>query len=495
MLVSRNLLGLYSVLSSSLLGLILRHVTNIINQTVEKPYMDETFHIPQAQQYCQGIFNQYNPKLTTPPGLYLISYTIIWLRDKILLSRDNLVCDTIDLRKTNHIMAILSFMTLILIQIVTTFKVRKNSLPKHGLLSSIDHLTNIGLTNIMLNSLAIITLPPLFFFYSLYYTDIGSLLFILLAYLFYLIDKHILAAICGMVSVTFRQTNIVWVFYIACLTIMRTLDEHNSKRIEISHDDSKIFDKTSKIDRNHVRRDRISSNSIGMDVATLKTLIMRSLPYALVGACFVLFVFINKGIVLGDKEAHQPRLHFAQILYFLGFCSVFGASWIFQVRVMKRFLYFTLRSPLTAIIAITLITYLIASGRYAHPYLLADNRHITFYIWRRILDRHNSYVPYLLTPIYLMASFSVWHHFRSQGCKRLLLFIFCSLLVIVPNGLFELRYFIVPYVFLRLNAEVGVSYAITEIIKNILINTGMHYLFLNKTFRWSDSQELQRIMW
>jgi alpha-1,2-glucosyltransferase len=36
-------------------------------------YMDEIFHVPQAQQYCQGNFHGYDAQLTTPPGLYLVS--------------------------------------------------------------------------------------------------------------------------------------------------------------------------------------------------------------------------------------------------------------------------------------------------------------------------------------------------------------------------------------------------------------------------------------
>ncbi|KAF8932809.1 hypothetical protein BGZ58_006778 [Dissophora ornata] len=38
---------------------------------VPDPYMDEIFHVPQAQRYCQGDFWTWDPKLTTPPGLYV----------------------------------------------------------------------------------------------------------------------------------------------------------------------------------------------------------------------------------------------------------------------------------------------------------------------------------------------------------------------------------------------------------------------------------------
>ncbi|KAF9399003.1 hypothetical protein BGX21_006942 [Mortierella sp. AD011] len=40
------------------------------NKIVPHPYMDEIFHIPQAQRYCEGDFWTWDPKLTTPPGLY-----------------------------------------------------------------------------------------------------------------------------------------------------------------------------------------------------------------------------------------------------------------------------------------------------------------------------------------------------------------------------------------------------------------------------------------
>lgn len=33
---------------------------------------DEVFHIPQAQKYCQGKFKEWDDKITTPPGLYVL---------------------------------------------------------------------------------------------------------------------------------------------------------------------------------------------------------------------------------------------------------------------------------------------------------------------------------------------------------------------------------------------------------------------------------------
>lgn len=36
---------------------------------VPEPYLDEIFHIPQAQKYCQAKWLEWDDKITTPPGL------------------------------------------------------------------------------------------------------------------------------------------------------------------------------------------------------------------------------------------------------------------------------------------------------------------------------------------------------------------------------------------------------------------------------------------
>ena len=34
-------------------------------------HQDEPFHAPQAQAYCRGDWSQWDPKITTPPGLFV----------------------------------------------------------------------------------------------------------------------------------------------------------------------------------------------------------------------------------------------------------------------------------------------------------------------------------------------------------------------------------------------------------------------------------------
>ena len=38
---------------------------------------DEPFHVPQTQQYCAGRFKAWDPKITTFPGLYLLSTAVL----------------------------------------------------------------------------------------------------------------------------------------------------------------------------------------------------------------------------------------------------------------------------------------------------------------------------------------------------------------------------------------------------------------------------------
>lgn len=59
--------------------------------------------------------------------------------------------------------------------------------------------------------MSIVTLPPMFFFAFVYYTDIPSITMILLMLFFSFKKQHFPSAIFGGLSVLMRQTNIVWV--------------------------------------------------------------------------------------------------------------------------------------------------------------------------------------------------------------------------------------------------------------------------------------------
>ncbi|KAM3722033.1 Dol-P-Glc:Glc(2)Man(9)GlcNAc(2)-PP-Dol alpha-1,2-glucosyltransferase [Dirofilaria immitis] len=56
----------------SVLGILHSFLVNHVYKIVPEPYMDEIFHTDQARRFCALNFT-WNPKITTPPALYLLS--------------------------------------------------------------------------------------------------------------------------------------------------------------------------------------------------------------------------------------------------------------------------------------------------------------------------------------------------------------------------------------------------------------------------------------
>ncbi|XP_069765610.1 dol-P-Glc:Glc(2)Man(9)GlcNAc(2)-PP-Dol alpha-1,2-glucosyltransferase isoform X4 [Narcine bancroftii] len=73
----------------------------MISRAQRTPYMDEIFHVPQAQKYCEGIFSEWDPMITTLPGLYLVSTGIIKPVSWLLSWTGTVVCSIGMLRFIN----------------------------------------------------------------------------------------------------------------------------------------------------------------------------------------------------------------------------------------------------------------------------------------------------------------------------------------------------------------------------------------------------------
>lgn len=63
--------------------------------------MDEIFHVPQAQKYCDYKFDEWDPKITTLPGLYFISFACLRALAFALGHELDVVCTTFFLRMIN----------------------------------------------------------------------------------------------------------------------------------------------------------------------------------------------------------------------------------------------------------------------------------------------------------------------------------------------------------------------------------------------------------
>ncbi|KAJ1564214.1 hypothetical protein HK405_015514 [Cladochytrium tenue] len=130
-----------------------------------------------------------------------------------------------------------------------------------------------------------------------------------------------------------------------------------------------------------------------------------------------------------------------------------------------------------------------------HPFLLADNRHYTFYVWR-YLFRMNPYVRYLLVPGYYVAFCIVGITLEAQPAVWLLGYAAAVALTLVPSPLLEFRYFVVPYALLRVHARPPPARRLArELAALVALDAAVLALFLLAPFEWAHEPGVpQRFM-
>lgn len=216
--------------------------------------------------------------------------------------------------------------------------------------------------------------------------------------------------------------------------------------------------------------------------------------FAMVMFLFVLFIMLNQGIVVGDRSSHKPVVHVPQMFYFATFCLFFSLP--YALRSLESFskLLFSIDRSFILLLWAVAFYYIIQHNTLVHPFTLADNRHYTFYIWKRLYE-NIPYFRYLMIPVYV---FSFYHLMRNCTFKYFFLFTTCVFLNLVPQLLLELRYFIMPFILYRLHFNINSLKwweLALEFSFNSLINIVTIYIFFTKKFYWEDSADIQRIMW
>ena len=339
----------------------------------------------------------------------------------------------------------------------------------------------------------------LYFFNFLYYTDAGSTFFVLFMYLLHLHDNKFLASIVGLIAVMFRQTNIIWTVFVAGLTARKKLIdwikledsnqyERRSKEDLQNNDDNVAISKILKIVINSLRKDMKIFYLI-IDI------LIASFFYIITILIFLGFVYINEGIVVGDRSHHTACLNFPQMFYFISFTCVFAFPYIITPSRIMSFIKSLISHYIKAFVIVLISLLLIHYFTYVHVYTLSDNRHFTFYVWSKIYNRHYL-IKYLMTPLYM---YSYWSCLSLLGHKDdiwKIIFGICIVAATIPQKLLEFRYFILPYIIFRLNIKEGSWLQLSaEMLLSIFIDCTAVYLFVNKPFKWENSMELQRFMW
>lgn len=340
----------------------------------------------------------------------------------------------------------------------------------------------------MVTSVTLVLLPVLYFFTFLYYTDPGSTFCVLLTYLLSLHSSHILAALCGVVAVLFRQTNIVWVAFCAGNIIVDKLREfYRPDKKEFADKEqnfSFVFDLMKQLF--HCKSSVLLN--LTWDIFTAVW------PYLIVGLAFVAFIMINGSIVVGAKMDHQAALHFPQVFYFAAFTGIFSFMHLLSLSKIRQFAQFISHNFLLVATFCLISSALIWCFTYEHRYLLSDNRHYTFYVWSKIFRRHKL-IKFALVPGYLYAIWSMSLALNKNVLWKMV-FAICVAVNLVPSPLLEFRYFIIPYLIFRLNLPLA-SYTklLMEISLYVACNVITLYLFVAKPFKWEGEEAEQRFMW
>ncbi|XP_072959372.1 dol-P-Glc:Glc(2)Man(9)GlcNAc(2)-PP-Dol alpha-1,2-glucosyltransferase isoform X1 [Typha angustifolia] len=495
-------------------------ISILVNRIVPDPYMDEIFHIPQAQHYCRGDFGSWDPMITTPPGLYFVSLAYVaslfpgmWLT-KAAQSLSDLCCTAI-LRSINAVVMIIC------------------SIFIHDL---IIHLRpTLGERKATAYAILIALYPVHWFFTFLYYTDVASLTAVLAMYLASLKKQYWLSAMLGALAILFRQTNVVWMVFVAANGAIVYVEDFyrrdcsSQENRNILHEENNAM--TEKSNSSHaygLRRRQISRsvntnklhasessesclyNSSGfvdeiLDVTfklwSLKwKVLMVFAPFAMVLVSFVTFIIWNGSIVLGAKEAHVVSPHFAQILYFgLVSASALAPLHFTTSQIAKLCQLFRNNKIVGSFLVLTALSTSSVAVHWfsiAHPYLLADNRHYPFYIWRKVIQAH-WIMKYLLIPIYVYSWFSIIN-VLGEVQKRIwvLLFGLSVALVLVPAPLIEFRYFTIPFVLLTLHSPIiGNSKLLVMVSVYVVVDIFTLAMFLFRPFHWEHEIGTQRFMW
>uniref|UniRef100_A0A1I8Q1F7 Dol-P-Glc:Glc(2)Man(9)GlcNAc(2)-PP-Dol alpha-1,2-glucosyltransferase n=1 Tax=Stomoxys calcitrans TaxID=35570 RepID=A0A1I8Q1F7_STOCA len=418
--------------------------------------IDEEFHIRQGLHYCRKNFKQWDPKITTFPGLYLAALVLIPFE----------FCEVLGLRLISLIAAG--------VNVLLMYYIRRRN------------LGNVQSSLAALDAFTIASLPPLYFFSHVYYSDTLSLTTILLFYIFWQKGSHLHASVYAAASVLMRQTNVVWVGMAFGTMALDLVTVKYAECKQISPKDVKLY-------KPHVI----------LNILKRFELLCKCLWYIFTQGCFYLiiilpfmgFVYLNGSIVLGDKRAHEASIHVPQLFYFSIFCLIFASS---NTITKVKATFQALTNNTSEMIMVTIVFLLIVRfNTLVHPYLLADNRHYIFYVWQRLYGRY-WWFKYCMCPVYTIAFM-----FVHQGIKHLrfnfkLMFWLATAIVLCFQRLLELRYFIIPFVIFRLNTRPNLKSRMAQWVElsfNILLNAVTFYVFFTKEIKWNNYKDPQRLIW
>eukprot|EP00928_Gymnodinium_smaydae_P032643 TRINITY_DN23582_c0_g1_i1.p1 TRINITY_DN23582_c0_g1~~TRINITY_DN23582_c0_g1_i1.p1 ORF type:complete len:480 (-),score=52.98 TRINITY_DN23582_c0_g1_i1:205-1644(-) len=428
-----------------------------------EPYMDEIFHVAQAQRYCSGRFTEWDPKITTFPGLYLVATVLATPAG----------CSVAALRAVNALFGVACLLVLFLL-LRRRMSIRKAAL----------------------HALVLALYPINFFFTFLFYTDVGSLFFVLLTHLLATPGRRSAvpsrvfvgaAAVAGGAAVAFRQTNAVWVMFTfgtAALADLEASDKWNSGL------------------RGQVLSVSMLVNFMTALLSESTRLLGRLGVLLLPPFLFVVFVFVNGSVVVGDHSNHRAVLHWAQLAYLVAVTAalwgIVGSEAAVSLATVRSFTKTCSQNAKALFITLVLLfglVYMLHFYSLDHPFLLADNRHYTFYVWNRFLGKIVG-LKEALAPLYLFCGWVCYVRLsRTQSPLWFVIWCIASTLTLVPAHLLEPRYWTTAVILAHAHGPEQSWVALSVSGAGCLVvNAFTLIVFCYKSFTWPNG-EIARFMW
>lgn len=289
-----------------------------------------------------------------------------------------------------------------------------------------------------LKSISIYTIPIIFPFLFVFYTDLTALTFVLACFYFSIKKNYLLGSIIGLLSIGIRQTNVLWIFFVYLYVLLEHLDGEVSKE-------------------------------------KLLAFIKPSIGYAVCAIAFIVFVFINDGVAMGDKSMHPPfALSLGNPIFFL-----FSFSLLLFPYCMSK-----LKDVVTALedsyylwfVAICLFIVIFFNCNFDHPYNQGN-----FVIRNMIFNKveESVLVRLIFCAISTYGALVIITSKLKNASSYVLYPVF--LLLISSSILVEVRYIIIGFVFFMILLNEKFNFK-TQLVYNTFINVACWYGITNGLF-------------
>lgn len=293
----------------------------------------------QTRRYCSGHWREWDSKITTPPGLYVLG--VGWaralraaaaLRRRLMSSSSSTslppleeFCTTTTLRSFNVLLSVVCFVAAASVHrglhFVSWEKKKTKATSSRGTKTIVveenAQLAARGYP-LTLAAAALVSLLPTHAFYSfLFYTDVGALAAVLSSWSFALRRRYWLSAVASLFSLCFRQTSAVWCCFVLGdaalreLTLLQQQDEEGGGAEGRGNGSSDSSSQTLLREAAAVAAALLRNRA-----AALRSIFRSCFPLSLPIFASFAFVLWNGGsLALGDKDNHSVSGHWAQSLY------------------------------------------------------------------------------------------------------------------------------------------------------------------------------------